>query len=118
MAKKYVPSGYQILDLGTLTGNETVPVSEDSKLLFTLCDKWLKGGEIKKPLLISYFDSDESIRRLVTPVIRVDGSNGELRIILDVYVDPDNSVIKDFHLMYDGNTILYQSNTIEISQGE
>ena len=51
MAKKYVPSGYQIINIDAsdkTSGTPFTPETEDEKLLL----KYLKSDKIEKPLLL------------------------------------------------------------------
>lgn len=52
MAKKYVPSGYQIISIDVsdkTSGTPFTPETEDEKLLHEI----LSSGEIKKPILLN-----------------------------------------------------------------
>ena len=56
MAKKYVPSGYQIINLdltGKTSGTPFTPETEDEKLLHQI----LSSGKIEKPILIHLITS-------------------------------------------------------------
>lgn len=51
MSKKYVPSGYQIINIDVsdkTSGTPFTPETEDEKLLYSI----LKSGENKKPILL------------------------------------------------------------------
>lgn len=101
MAKKYVPSGYQIIDL-TLTGEEQPFViskdsSEDAKILWDTLTKHISGKLVKPVLLHLYvenYDADITMLSTImvdticfgTPTssyvgdIRVNGDNLEINV--------------------------------------
>ena len=86
MAKKYVPSGYQIIHLD-IDGNGDLVINEDSKLLETL----LKNGS-EKPILCKIHDESEGsniikigdlINNILLVIINLKGSFAEYRFEID-----------------------------------
>lgn len=79
MAKKYVPSGYQIIDLGSLDLSSNVTINKgenaDADVLISLVSEGKLG---KKPILLSLYDEDEDVQLSGFGIIV--GENVELNI--------------------------------------
>lgn len=60
MAKKYIPSGYQIINLGELDLSSSVTLTDgDAKILVDLFNE---GELFKKPILLSIYDTNDSVQ--------------------------------------------------------
>ena len=73
MGKKYVPSGYQIIDLDVTLVDGTVTLeknnSDDAEKLIELCQEICEIG-IKKPILLNLHDNTSDLHLCSFPVIR------------------------------------------------
>ena len=88
MSKKYIPNGYQIINLGDVgldNDNTNVTLSKGFSDDVDSLIEWAKHG-CKKPVIIQLYDGYSSIEYIVFPFITIDsGGNVELRLIGSQY---------------------------------
>ena len=101
MAKKYVPSGYQIIDLGSLT-TATYDVGDNPNVDKLI--EWFKKDDAK-PILLKgvldsypfvyfggYSESDDKYERRISLITFITGADKEIDGILFNYVKSDEQL--------------------------
>ena len=101
MAKKYVPSGYQIIDLGSHDLSSAVTLSSfegDTKVLHDLCVELLENypNKVAKPFLIKIIETNTEQMIIGNPILDVDSGNDYVRLFLHFTNDKYIEIVCDY----------------------
>lgn len=61
MAKKYVPSGYQIINVGEMDLGSPITVSINDKPEYKILYDLIHSHELKKPILFNLYETNEGL---------------------------------------------------------
>ena len=100
MSKKYIPSGYQIINLGDVgldDDNTEITLSKGFSDDVDSLIEWAIHG-CKKPVIIQLYDGYSDVEYLTFPFITIKGSDIYLRLVgtyylIDILVDLESQEI-------------------------